>query len=128
MEANKGEIIIMKYYSEEDTRDLRLAFEKQILCWPRVSTKKMFGCPCYKADGRLFAFLVTDGIVITKLSQPERKTLSHQYQATFFQAGKKVVQNWLRFQLKNQKELDKIMPFVKRSYKSAIQEKKGEEK
>jgi len=55
----------MKYYSEEDMKDLRRVFEKEVLSWPEVSTKRMFGCPCYQADKRLFAFLVTDGLVIT---------------------------------------------------------------
>ena len=34
----------MKYYSEEETKDLRLAFEDIVLNWARVSKKKMFGC------------------------------------------------------------------------------------
>ena len=40
----------MKYYSEEENRELRLAFEDIVLDWARVTKKKMFGCPCYKAD------------------------------------------------------------------------------
>ncbi len=36
--------------------------------WTHVSTKKMLGCPCYQADGKLFMFLVAKGIVITQLT------------------------------------------------------------
>ena len=110
----------MKYYSEEDTKDLRLAFEDKVLRWPQVSTKKMFGCPCYRANGKLFAFLVTKGVVITQLTQSEREALSRQHQTTFFQAGKKIVKNWVRVQVKNKRDLDKIMFFVRKSYESAF--------
>ena len=110
----------MKYYSEEDTKDLRLAFEEKVLCWPQVSTKKMFGCPCYQSNGKLFTFLVTNGIVITQLAQADRETLSRQHQTTFFQAGKNFVQRWVRLSIKNKGDLDRIMPFVRKSYESAL--------
>ncbi len=111
----------MKYYSEEETKDLRLAFEEKVLTWEKVSTKKMFGCPCYLANDKLFAFLVTKGVVITQLNQNEREELSSQHQTTFFQAGKKIVQNWIVFSIKNKRELDQIIPFVKKSYEYALQ-------
>jgi predicted DNA-binding protein (MmcQ/YjbR family) len=110
----------MKYYSEEDTKDLRLAFEDKVLQWPQVSSKKMFGCPCYQANGKLFAFFVTKGVVITQLTQSEREELSRQQQTTFFQAGKKIVKNWVRVPVKNKRDLGQIMPFVRKSYESAF--------
>jgi hypothetical protein len=67
----------MKYYSEEATEPLRLRFEEKVLRWPKVSASKMFGCPSYQADGKLFAFLVTNGIVITQLTQTERACLAN---------------------------------------------------
>jgi len=110
----------MKYYSEEDTKDLRLALEKEVLSWAQVSKKKMFGCPCYQAKGILFVFLVTKGIVITQLQPDEREELSSQHQTSFFQAGKKTVKNWKRLSIKNREELDKVMPFVRKSYEKAL--------
>ena len=56
----------MQYYNEEKMKNLRLKLEKEILSWPNVTTKKMYGCPCYKYKEKLFAFLVTDGVVLTK--------------------------------------------------------------
>ena len=47
----------MRYYDEEKMRNLRQNIEKEILSWPKVTTKKMFGCPCYKFNKKLFAFL-----------------------------------------------------------------------
>ena len=114
----------MKYYSEEETKDLRLAFEEQVLSWSRVTKKKMFGCPCYKADEKLFAFLVTKGIVITRLTESEREPIKNQYQITSFQAGKKIVQNWIKIPIKNKSDVDKIIPYVRKSYDNSIKEAK----
>jgi len=109
----------MKYYSEEETRDLRLAFEGQVLSWPRVTKKKMFGCPSYKADEKLFAFLVTKGVVIAKLDKNDREAISSIYPTTF-QAGKRTVQNWVKISIENKSDIDKIIPFVKKSYNNAV--------
>ncbi len=106
----------MKYYSEDKTKDLRIAFEKKILRWPYVTTKKMFGCPCYKAKERLFAFLVTNGIVITQLKKKDREQLSGQLETAVFQAGKKRVRNWKRVHLKNKKGLERMIPYIRKSY------------
>ena len=111
----------MKYYSEEETKDYRLAFEDKILKWAKVTKTKMFGCPCYKANEKLFTFLVTKGVVITKLNEKERETVSSQYQTTPFQAGKKTVKNWIRIPIENKSDVDRVMPFVKKSYEKTIQ-------
>ncbi len=118
---SEGWVITMKYYSEEDMKNLRLAFEEKVLRWPQVSTKKMFGCPCYKANGKLFAFLVTEGIVIIQLEQADKETLSREHKTTFFQAGKKIVQDCVSVSIKNKEDLDRILPFVRKSYESAFQ-------
>ena len=110
----------MKYYSEEQTKQLRLAFEEKILNWPQVSKKIMFGCPCYKTNEKLFAFLVTKGLVITKLNEAQREQLSNNYDVAFFQAGKKTVRNWVKIPINKKQDLDELMPFVKNSYDNAI--------
>jgi hypothetical protein len=60
--------VILKWYIEEETRELREAFEKEILNWPNVTSKKMLGCPCYLVKGKMFAGMVTKGIVMPRLS------------------------------------------------------------
>ncbi len=103
-------------------KDLRLAFEEEVLKWDQIDTKKMFGCPCYQANGKLFVFLVTKGIVITKLDTEEKEILSQQFSTTSFKASKKTVQNWARIPFNSKKDLDLIMPFVRKSYDRALQE------
>jgi predicted DNA-binding protein (MmcQ/YjbR family) len=110
----------MKYYSDDKTKDLRIVLEKKILRWPYVNTKKMFGCPCYKAKERLFAFLVTSGIVITQLKKKDREQLSDQLETAVFQAGKKRVRIWIRVHLKNKKELEQMIPYIRKSYNVAL--------
>ena len=109
----------MKYYSEEHTGKVRVGFEEKVRRWPQISTKKMFGCPCYHVNGKLFAFLVTNGIVITQLDEPDREASSRQHQTTGFQAGKKTVQHWVRLSVENRRDLERIMPFVRKSYEAA---------
>jgi hypothetical protein len=118
----------VKYYSEKQTKNLRLAFEEGVLSWPEVSTKKMFGCPCYKVKNKLFAFFVTKGIVITQLTQAEREKLSRLYHATPFRAGKKTVRNWVRVSLADVRDLTRIMPYVQRSYDSSRAQVKKDKK
>ena len=111
----------MKYYSEEETKDLRIAFEDKILRWAKVTKTKMFGCPCYKADEKLFTFLVTKGVVITRLDENDREAISSQYQTTPFQAGKKTAKNWIRIPIESKSDVDKVMNFVKKSYENVTQ-------
>jgi hypothetical protein len=108
----------MKYYTEEDTKELRLALERRIFKWSNVTTKKMFGCPCYQVNSKLFAFLVTKGIVITQLGETDINELSRMYDTAFFQAGKKIVKKWIKVSIES-KNFDKILPYVKKSYKRA---------
>ncbi len=112
----------MKYYTEEDTRDLRLALEKRVLNWPMVTTKKMFGCPCYQVISKLFVFLVTKGVVITQLDEADIVELSQKYNVTFFQAGKKIVKKWVKLSIEAN-DLDKIMPHIRKSYETALRNK-----
>ena len=110
----------MKYYSEEETKELRVAVENEVLKWDHITTKKMFGCPCYQAKGKLFAFLVTNGVVLTQLQSSVREELSKKFQTSYFQAGRKTVKNWIRLSIKNLEQLESLMPFVRKSYEEAL--------
>ena len=77
----------MQYYNEKKMHNLRLLIEKEVLNWPNVTTKKMYGCPCYKNKEKLFAFLVTDGVVLTKMSEQDKIRLSKEFTIKPFQAG-----------------------------------------
>ena len=101
-------------------RDLRLALEDKILKLEQIDTKKMFGCPCYQANGKLFVFLVTKGIVITQLDNKDMENISQQFSVTSFKAGKKTIKSWARVPIESEKDLNTIMPFIEKSYKRAL--------
>ena len=109
----------MKWYLEEETKELREIFEKEILTWPQVDFKKMFGCPCYLANGKMFAGLVTKGLIITKLNDLEKEDLRKIREIKPFVAGDKIIKSWVHIDLEPN-VLREIMPFVKRSYERAI--------
>ena len=57
--------------------------------------------------------------MITQLTQVDRERLSRLYHTTPFHASKKTVRNWVRVSLADERDLTRIMPYVKRSYDSA---------
>ena len=109
----------MKWYIEEQTKELREVFEKEVLAWPQVDHKKMFGCPCYLANGSMFAGLVTKGVVITKLTDEEKQELSKFKEVGPFVAGSKVIKSWVQINLEPN-EFPKVLPYVKKSYEKSI--------
>ena len=106
----------MQYYNEEKMQSLRLRIEKEILGWPYVTTKKMYGCPCYKYKDKLFAFLVTDGIVLTKASEQDKMKLSKEFKIKPFQAATRTMKGWPQIPVDETSDLEKIILFIKNSY------------
>ena len=109
----------MQYYNEEKMHNLRLIVEKEILSWSGVTTKKMYGCPCYKYKEKLFAFLVTDGIVLTKTSEQDKMKLSKEFLIKPFQAATRTMNGWPQIPVDETSDLTKIIPFIKNSYKQS---------
>ena len=109
----------MKYYNEDKMKDTRIALEEEVLKWPRVSTKEMMGCLSYFYGSKFFAFLVTKGIVITKLSEEDRNSLSKRVKVEPFEMSGRTVKTWVRVTLTKPEDLKAIIPFVKKSYEMA---------
>jgi hypothetical protein len=106
----------MQYYNEEKMQNIRIQLEKEILSWPHVTTKKMYGCPCYKNKDKLFAFLVTDGIVLTKASEQDKIKLSKTFPIKPFQAATRTMKGWPQIPVDETSDLTKIIPFIKNCY------------
>ncbi len=109
----------LKYYSEEQTGLVRKALEREVLQWPGVTAKPMMGCLCYFRGKRFFAFLVTNGIVITKLSEEDRAELSKRPDTEPFKMAGKTAKSWIRIALKDPNDLRPILPYVRKSYLAA---------
>ncbi len=106
----------MQYYNEEKMRNIRVKLEKEVLSWPDVTTRKMYGCPCYKHNEKLFAFLVTDGVVLTKASEQDKMRLSKEFLVKPFQASSRTMKGWPQIPLDETSDLKKVLFFIKESY------------
>jgi TfoX/Sxy family transcriptional regulator of competence genes len=113
----------MKYYDTEKMRQIRVELEKEILNWPGVSSREMMGCICYLHGKNMLAFLVTDGIVISKLSEQEEKDLSQLSKKTVFKMGSKTMRKPV-WELKTRENLRTTLPFLKKSYQATGRIKK----
>lgn len=111
----------MKWYDEALTHELRATIEEEILSWYKVTFKKMFGCPCYLANGKMFAGLVTKALVITKLNEAELKEVKKNYQTKPFTVGGKTMKKWVCL-LIDPIDLKPVMPFIEKSYQRALKE------
>ncbi len=109
----------MKFYDEEQMRDLRETLEKSVLKWPGVLPKEMMGCLCYFRGKKFFAFLVTKGIVVTKLTEDERSKLSERPGSKPFEMAGRTSSKWIQVQLRGSQDLQEVLPFVKKSYEAA---------
>src|SRR2546427_9936654 len=68
----------MKYYDEEKMVEIRKMFETEVLAWKGVSSRPMMGCLCYFYNRKFIGFLVTDGIVLMKLSEKDQTSLKEK--------------------------------------------------
>ncbi|MGQ0797678.1 MAG: hypothetical protein ACT4OI_07440 [Methanobacteriota archaeon] len=110
----------MKFYDETQAEWFRRALEKDVLKWPGGRTKRMMGCLCYFHKNSFFAFLVTDGIVITKLREEDRPTLSPLAERDPPQLGGKALpKTWVKVPMSRAEDVKSVMPFVRRSYVNA---------
>ena len=75
------------------------------------------GCLCYFHGKNMIAFLVTDGIVISKLSEQETNELSKLSKKIGFKMGGTTVRKPV-WELKTQENLRTILPFLKKSYRA----------
>jgi len=113
----------MKYFDTEKMGQIRDELEREILQWPGVSSREMMGCLCYLLGKNMIAFLVTDGIVISKLSEQEQKDLSKLSKKISFKMGGKSFRKPV-WELKTLDNLRTILPFLKKSYQATGRIKK----
>jgi hypothetical protein len=108
------------YYDEQKMKEFRVKIEKEILDWPDVTTRKMYGCPCYKYKDKLFAFLVTDGVVLTKTSEQDKTKLSQEFAIKPFQTATRTMKGWPQIPVDGTTDIGKIISFIKNSYNQSI--------
>jgi hypothetical protein len=109
----------MQYFDAESGADLKAAFDDLVADWNGVDAKTMFGRPSYRADGTLFAVLVTDGVALTRLPDEWRSELETVFETDPFQAGDRTVTKWVQVPVSGPTDLDALRPYVRASYETA---------
>lgn len=108
-----------RYYDGDRMADVRRAFEEVVLAWPDVSTQVMFGCPAYQVRGKLFGFLVTEGLVLTRLDVATRHALERERDAGPFEAGQRTMDRWCRIPVTEPGDLASLAAHVEESFEAA---------
>src|SRR5207245_5451065 len=109
---------MMKYYDEKKMAEIRKTFEKEVLNWKGVTSRKMMGCLCYLYNRKFIGFLVTHGIVVMKLSEKDQALLKKKLDGKPFRMGGQTGNLWVT-PLKEPKDVRSIMPFVRKRYEEA---------
>jgi hypothetical protein len=105
----------MKYYDEEKMAEIRKTFEKEVLTWNGITSRQMMGCLCYLYKRMFIGFLVTDGIVVMKLSEKDQSLLKKKFGGKPFEMGGQTGKLWVT-PLKEPKDVKPVIPFVRKRY------------
>jgi len=105
----------MKYFDEEKMSEIRKTFEKEVLQWKGVTSKPMMGCLCYFYNRKFIGFLVTNGIVLMKLSEKDQKEVQEKFGGKPFEMAGQRGRLWVT-PLNGPKDVRSVMPFVRRRY------------
>jgi hypothetical protein len=109
----------MKYYDEKRMKGVREALEAKIMGWPGVANKEMMGCLCYFRGSKFFAFLVTQGLVVTKLQAADRARLASRPGAKPFEMSGRTASTWIQVPVRSPGDVADLLPFVRKSYEAA---------
>jgi len=109
----------MKFYDEAKMRAVRAALEAAMRTWPGVAPKEMMGCLVYFRGKRFFAFLVTGGIVVTKLPEADRAALAARPGAKPFEMSGRTAAKWIQVPVRKPADLKPLLPFVRTSYEAS---------
>ena len=105
----------MKYYDEEKMAEIRKTLEAEVLTWKGVTSKPMMGCLCYFYNRKFIGFLVTDGIVLMKLSEKDQKDVKEKFGGKPFEMAGQTGRLWVT-PLNGPIDVRSVMPFVRKRY------------
>jgi hypothetical protein len=109
----------MKYFDEKKMQPIRKKFEAYVLGWPGVASKEMMGCLCYFRGKKFFAFLVTGGIVLTKLGKEDRSELRNKLDGKPFEMAGRTASSWIQLPLGEPGDLGPLLTYIRKSYEAA---------
>jgi hypothetical protein len=96
--------------------EIRKMFDVEVLTWRGVTSKPMMGCLCYFYNRKFIGFLVTDGVVLMKLSENDQKQIKEKFGRKPFEMAGQTGRLWVT-PLNGPKDVRSVMPFVRKRYK-----------
>lgn len=99
---------------------VRYALEKEILSWPEVRMRTMFGIPSYFARGTIFALLVDKGVVLTALAEEQRNDVARHFPSHPFIARGNPIPSWIQVGIEREVDISTLVPFLHQSYENAL--------
>ncbi|HVH16355.1 MAG TPA: hypothetical protein VNA15_11655 [Candidatus Angelobacter sp.] len=112
----------MKYFDTVKMREIRDELEKGDFEVAGSLEQGDDGMSLLSPRQNMVAFLVTDAIVISKLSEQEEADLSNLSKRVSFKMGSKPIRKSV-WELKTRENLWTILPFLKQSYKATSKAK-----
>jgi hypothetical protein len=106
----------MKYYDEKKMAEIQKTLEKEVLKWKGVTSRKMMGCLCYFYNRKFIGFLVTNGIVLMRLSEKDQKEIKEKFGGKPFEMAGQTGRLWVT-PLNGPKDVKPVIPFVRKRYK-----------
>ncbi len=99
--------------------EIQEALDSEVLKWKDVVSRPMMGCLCYFRKRKFICFLVTDGIVLMKLSDKDQAMLKGKFGGKPFEMAGQTGRMWVT-PLKSARDLELVMPFVRKRYDEAL--------
>ncbi len=92
-----------------------LKVKEELLSWPGVTTRRMFGCDTFFAGPKMFAFLLSDGLVV-KAAPEERDSLLARPNVEPMRMGNGVrFGDWLKVAIEQEADFDLAIDLAGRS-------------
>jgi len=111
----------MSYYDEQTGGALRDTVDRLVGDWEDVTLKRMFGCPCYSARGKIFAIVMSDGLVLTKLPAAEAIRRGSPLAVAPFRTDTKLVPSWSKFAA-GPDDIGRLAHWIEEGYRAALAE------
>ena len=106
----------LKFYDDATMGGIRERLDTDVLAWPGVAAKGMMGCLVYFRGRKFFAFLVTGGLVITKLSEADRAALAKHPGAKPFEMSGRTSSKWVQLPVVGPADVKPLLSYVRTSY------------
>lgn len=101
------------------------ALYPELMSWPDVSLRRMFGADCFLSRGRMFAFAFKDGVVTKVAKDRYRDALAVPGAAPFESRPGLIFGRWVRFpslDRASSKDAESLISWLRLAYEAVLTE------